>query len=124
MSTQMIRFALIGIMAMLVHWYTVISLVPIGFYPLVANILAFFVAFLVSYTGHSYWTFLAFPPIHKYCLPRFFVVAVGSFIINEILYFLLLHYTELNYRMALIVVLGSVSILTFTFSKLWAFRSE
>lgn len=124
MNTQMIRFALIGIMAMLVHWYTVISLVPIGFYPLVANILAFFVAFLVSYTGHSYWTFLAFPPIHKYCLPRFFIVAAGSFIINEILYFLLLHYTELNYRMALIVVLGSVSILTFTFSKLWAFRPE
>lgn len=124
MSIQVIRFALIGIMAMLVHWFTAMSLISIGLHPLVANIMAFIVAFSVSYTGHSYWTFLVLPTSHRYRLPKFTVVAVGSFIINETLYFLLLRYTELNYRMALIIVLGSVSILTFTASKLWVFCPE
>lgn len=124
MSAQLIRFVLVGITAMLIHWITVIALVPMGLNPLTANIIAFSIAFFVSYSGHSYWTFLTSHLTHKYRFPRFFIIAVSSFIVNETIYFLLLRHTALDYRTALVIVLGSVSILTFIFSKAWAFRTE
>lgn len=122
MSVQVVRFALVGSSALLIHWFTVVSLVPVGMFPLLANVVGFMMAFLMSYVGHSYWTFLSPATVHRQCLPRFFLVALCGFILNETLYFLLLTYSDLGYQKSLIVVLGLVSFFTFTLSKKWAFK--
>jgi putative flippase GtrA len=149
---QLARFGVVGIAAMAVHWLVVMALVPLGLLPLIANVIAFAVAFNVSYLGHRNWTFAADPAIirstdtppatatnnpasnpannstnnpvqgHGSTLKRFFVVSFISFALNELLYYLLLHFTALDYRSALAIVLIAVAALTFVLSRYWAFR--
>lgn len=57
-------------------------------------------------------------------MPRFFAVSCLSFLANEALYFALLHYTALDYRIALIVVLIALAAVTFILSKTWAFQES
>lgn len=128
MIRQLARFGVVGIAAMAVHWLMVAVLVPLGALPLIANVVAFAVAFNVSYIGHRNWTFATDTTVDVAVgdrgtpFKRFFGVALLSFVLNEILYYLLLRYTALDYRVALFIVLIAVAALTFILSRYWAFR--
>ncbi|HSB97731.1 MAG TPA: GtrA family protein [Spongiibacteraceae bacterium] len=128
MIRQLARFGVVGIAAMAVHWLVVAVLVPLGALPLIANVVAFAIAFNVSYIGHRHWTFAADSAVDVVAddrgtpFKRFFGVALLSFVLNEILYYLLLRYTTLDYRIALLIVLIAVAALTFILSRYWAFR--
>ncbi|MGD8340684.1 MAG: GtrA family protein [Gammaproteobacteria bacterium] len=114
---------LVGTAAAAVDFIVVSVLVPCGAHPLVANVPAFAVAFGVSYTGHSRWTF----PMgwaRPGAIHRFFAVAASGFAINELLYALLLRFTGLSYRESLAVVLIAVAGATFLASKYWAFAHD
>lgn len=121
MQRELFWFGVIGSSALLVHFLLVTLLVPMGLPPLLANVVAYLLAFQVSYWGHRQKTFAAGHVSHWQTLPRFFAVASLSFLLNEGLYFLLLHYTPLDYRMALLLVLGAVAVVTFLLSRAWAF---
>jgi putative flippase GtrA len=110
---------------MLVHLGSVaLVLVPLGLPPLVANIFAFLLAFQVSHLGHHRFTFsVADAPMAR-SRRRFFMVALSSFLVNEAMYALLLRFTDLDYRVALAVVLIAVAALTFVSARQWAFASE
>lgn len=121
MLAQVSRFIGVGITALIVHWLVVRMLVPQGMPPLIANVFGFVVAFNVSYFGHRKLTFKAEELNHSRTLPRFAAVALGSFAVNETLYALLLIFTPLRYDLALFFVLGVVAVLTYIFSRFWAF---
>lgn len=121
MKRELFWFGVIGISALLVHFLLVSLLVPLGLQPLVANVLAYLLAFQVSYWGHRCKTFEADHLPHSQTLPRFFAVASLSFLLNEALYYLLLRFTLLDYRIALLMVLFCVAVVTFVLSRLWAF---
>jgi putative flippase GtrA len=119
---QLFRFGVIGCTAALVNFIGVVLLVEyLHWQPLVANILAFLIAFNVSYLGHRFWTFS-----HKQhasnSVFKFFLVAFIGFALNESLFALLLYATPLHYTAALIITIFLVAIITFIFSKLWAFK--
>lgn len=123
MKRELFWFGLIGVSAMLAHFLLVsVLLVPLGMRPLVANVVAYLLAFQVSYWGHRVKTFEAGHLPHSQTLPRFFTVATLSFLLNEALYFLLLHFTTLDYRIALLIVLFTVAVVTFVLSRLWVFH--
>jgi len=120
---QITRFGFIGALAAGVHITAVAFQVEsFNVKPLLANILAFILAFQVSYFGHKHWTFKRSDLSHAKSMPKFFIVALGSFILNESLYTVLLNLFHLQYIVALILVLMIVPIVTFTFSKTWAFN--
>ncbi|RJG13333.1 GtrA family protein [Pseudomonas cavernicola] len=121
MSRELFWFAIVGVTALLVHFLVVSLLVPLGLAPLFANVLAYLVAFQVSYWGHRLKTFEAGHLPHRQTLPRFFAVASFGFLLNETLYFILLCTTPLDYRVALLIVLLVVAGVTFVLSRLWAF---
>lgn len=121
MILQLARFGAVGVAAMAVHWLVVAALVPIGLAPLIANVIAFAIAFNVSYWGHRTWTFDS-SASHQTTFWRFFAVACASFALNESLYYLLLAYTRLGYQTALAIVLIAVAGLTYVLSRHWAFR--
>ncbi|WP_151702278.1 GtrA family protein [Nitrincola alkalilacustris] len=121
MIAQVLRFSGVGILALIVHWLVVVLLVPFGMAPLLANVVAFLVAFNVSYFGHRRLTFQADGLEHSRTLPRFASVALASFAVNETSYALLLHFTPLRYDLALLLVLGGVAVMTFILSRFWAF---
>jgi len=110
---------------MLVHLGSVaLVLVPLGLPPLLANIVGFLLAFQVSHLGHHRFTFSAADAPGARSRRRFFLVALSSFLVNEALYALLLHFTELDYRVALAIVLVAVAALTFVSARQWAFAGE
>jgi putative flippase GtrA len=121
---QLCRFGFVGVSAMMVHWCTVVTLVPLGLAPLTANTVGFLVAFQCSYFGHRYWTFQETRSCPKKSLFRFFITALSGFVLNQLLFALLLKFTDINYRIALLIVLVLVAFSTFILSKFWAFRLE
>ena len=122
-ARRIVYFSVIGGIAALVHILAVLLFVNFGkLTPLSANVFAFFIAFNVSYFGHKSLTFSKLESRKQLRLPHFFVVALSAGLINESLYYLLLHQTSLNYLVALIFVLGLVSVYSFILSRFWACR--
>ena len=119
---QLLRFGSVGVTAMCVHMLSVLVIVPFGIAPLIANVIGFLIAFQVSYFGHARWTFDVQDPKNIQHKLKFFGVALISFLINELAYSILLKVFEMDYRIALAIVLVSVAILTFFMSRFWAFR--
>ncbi|MBA4503642.1 GtrA family protein [Marinobacterium marinum] len=122
MTREALCFIAVGVSALLTHWLVVILLVPLaGLHPLLANVVAFLVAFNVSYFGHRHLTFAAGARSHRQTLPRFATVAASSFALNEAMYWALLTFTSLRYDLAMLLVLGSVAVMTYILGKFWAF---
>lgn len=120
---QLLQFALVGGSAAATHLAVVALLVHFtGMEPLGANVIAFLVAFLVSYNGHALLTFSSYGHQGWHTMARFFAVACLSFIANEALYALALHWLGWHYLWSLVAVLVLVAIGTFVLSKIWAFR--
>lgn len=120
---RFLRFLIIGGLAFTVHFLFVKQCVGFwNIHPLLANVLAFCLAFQVSYWGHYKWTFEASHLPYKETLFRFLVVACTGFLLNETLYAMLLQMTALSYDISLVLVLIITAVLTFVFSKFWAFR--
>jgi putative flippase GtrA len=125
MKEKVIKFCLIGTVAMIIHWLTVAITVSLNLAPtpLIANIFGFITAFQFSYYGHKTWTFNQSNITHdNQTLIKFFLVSSNSFILNELMYYVLLNYTSLHYLVSLAIVLISVSAITFVFSNNWAFK--
>lgn len=119
---QIFRFGVIGLSSSFVHFFTVIVLVQNRlFLPLVANIIAFLFAFQVSYWGHRKWTFSETVVPHRFALQRLLLVQLANLLANESLFYLFLAY-HIPYPIALLVILTTLPIFTFTASKLWVFR--
>jgi putative flippase GtrA len=120
---RLLYFTLVGASSALIHILTVLGLVSyLQMKPIVANIFAFFIAFHISFLGHRKFTFAKLDNLKELSGPHFFIVAASAGFLNEVLYFLLLHYTMLNYVLALIGVLGFISIYSFLLSRFWACR--
>lgn len=112
-----------GCLAAATHWTVVRLLVESRLAPpLLANVLGWLVAFGLSYTGHQRLTFAAQGASVRSSLPRFFLVSMGGFLINELAYAALMQAAWLRYDLALAVVLVAVAVLTFMASRWWAFR--
>jgi putative flippase GtrA len=114
-------FLLVGASAAALHWASVVILVQhILWPPLLANIVGWLIAFVLSFSGHYYLTFRdQAAPITR-ALKRFFAVSAVGFGINEGLFAIALH-LQLRYDIALLGVLISVAILTYFLAKHWAF---
>lgn len=122
-TQQLVFFSGIGGTAALAHILIVLNCVQyLNIAPLIANIIAFSIAFNISYLGHKYLTFSQLSNEKQLSLPHFFLVASSAGIINELLYFIFLNYTSINYLTALVLDLGLVAIYSFLLSRYWACR--
>lgn len=120
---QKLQFALVGAAAAATHLIVVMLLVQtLAMPPLAANVLAFLLAFVVSYNGHALLTFAASGARGWAVLARYFGVACLSFVGNELLYAAALHWLPWHYLASLFLVLLLVAVLTFVLSKFWAFK--
>ncbi len=117
---NVVAFGVVGCCAAAVHLGIVSLIVPLGLAPLAANVVGFCGAFGVSFAGHNYWSFPAAGREKRRAALRFFLVACSSFALNETLYWLVLQ-TGIDYRVALVLVLGTVALLTLLVSRYWAF---
>ena len=121
---QLMRFGVIGVLAALTHYAIAITLSSKGMLPAWANMIAFVIAFWVSYFGHRYFSFDAGDISHQQTLPRFILVAVLGFILNESLLLLMLHFTSITIALGLPFIIILTAIFTFVLSRQFAFDTS
>lgn len=122
---QVMRFGIVGVAATMVHMSAAFTLFYIAFIPAVlANALAFLVAWCVSYTGQVGWTFKGRGGGHHKSAPKFFVVSLLGFMLNLIIVWVMADIMKVPFYVAVLSVVVSVPILTFVLSKYWVFKGE
>jgi putative flippase GtrA len=117
-------FVVVGCTAAAVHLGTVVLLVSgFGWRPLVANVLAWLVAFCVSFSGHWHLTFPRSGSPLARAAKRFFLISFAGFAVNEAMYAVLLRLAGTQwYAVVLFFVLLAVAVITYLLSSRWAFR--
>lgn len=121
---QLIRFGMIGVLAAITHYGIAIFLTNHQVAAAWANLVAFVIAFWVSYFGHRYFSFEASEVSHQQTLPRFILVAVLGFILNESLLLIMLHFTKISIALGLPFIILLTAIFTFILSRQFAFTTS
>lgn len=143
-SQQALWFLVVGASAALVHFLVLVSIVSLTtITPTWANVMAFLLAFIVSFFGHFYLTFrqpsssdTQNNPNNKQTtrafswrnslptLLKWFASSAVGFAANQSLFVLGLNwFGERYYILIWIVVTGIITVMTFSLGKLWAFKS-
>lgn len=131
-SRQALWFLVVGASAAAVHFLVLISVVSFTtISPAWANVIAFLLAFIVSFLGHFYLTFNTSttsslykdkPALHT--LLKWFASSVIGFAANQGLFVLGLNwFGERYYIFIWLVITAIITVMTFALGKLWAFKS-
>lgn len=127
--TQIIKFIIVGSLAALVHGVVLyLTVTKLFIDPVWANVIAFAVAFVVSFSGHSWVTFrnnieLSNKLNNIKRLGRWLSTSLMSFVMNQGLFMLGLSWLgETYYLYIWLVVTVLVTVLSFSIGKLWAFK--
>lgn len=120
---QISLFVAVGCAAAATHWAVAVGCVEaFGAPPLLANLIGWLIAFLVSFSGHYRLTFRHSPVPWAVAARRFLFISAIGFAINESTYAWLLHATDVPYDTLLALILIGLAFATFLASRLWAFR--
>ena len=132
-SQQALWFLAVGASAALVHFLILISVVNFtNISPAWANVVAFLLAFFVSFFGHFYLTFSQSstnkaPQSWRHSLPiliKWFASSLLGFLANQSLFVLgLTWFGEGYYIVIWLIVTAIITVMTFALGKLWAFKS-
>jgi putative flippase GtrA len=122
--TQYLRFGIVGLGATLTHALIFVTAIELaGMAPLLANLVAFGIAVLVSFFGHCHWTFrragAAGPGVRA--LVRFVVVALTGLLLNSLIVYGIVHLLGWPYPIALLLMVSLVPLVVFALSRAWAF---
>ncbi|ENV04086.1 MULTISPECIES: GtrA family protein [Acinetobacter] len=119
---QLARFTTTGAAAALTHYSIVMLLFKRNIALQYANLVAFLLAYWVSYFGHRIFTFKAQHISHRQTLPKFTLVAGLGFLFNES--FLLLSNLYFSTPISTLVCVAIVltSIVTFLLNRFFAFQ--
>jgi putative flippase GtrA len=115
------RFVVVGGTAGATHFVTATVFASFARWPPQwANVAGYVVALLTSYLGQSLWTFSR-RQLSLTSFARFTATSLTGFLLNVILYGALLRWTQLDYRIALLLVIGTVAVVTFLGMNHWVF---
>lgn len=123
---QGFRFGIVGILATLLHVCVYVSLVAAtGIHPSLSNVIAFVIAFGISFIGHFHWTFASPDKAAQRAwgrpLLKFIVVAVFGFFLNALAVYFVTDVAEISYLYATVFMVTVTPVSVFVLSKLWAF---
>ena len=125
---QLFKFIIMGSLAALVHLlvlYLAVSVFDIA--PAWGNVIAFIIAFIVSFVGHLTVTFrdsnLNNPTLVSRKLIKWLASSISGFALNQGLFVIGLSWLgDAYYLLIWFIVTGIVTVLSFLLGKLWAFK--
>lgn len=119
-ASMLARFGGVGVLATLVHLGVAAALLGVwpSASPFLANLVAFLLAFQVSFWGHRHFTFRKDGKAH-----RFFVLALGGFALNNGVLASLLAVSQLDGMTAIVIATFSVPLMVYLAARFWAFAS-
>ena len=120
---EIMRFGIVGVGATLTHLGVAFLLSHYTDIPLIViNIIAFLVAFGISFTGHYHWTFKSTGPKRE-SLIRFFIVGISGLAASEAILAMLIHFDVSTDFVKLMISIFIIPVVTYFVSKTWAFRT-
>jgi len=124
LGRQGLRFIGVGVSATALHVVVAMALVETGQLSIFwANVPAFFAAFFLSYLGNLRWTF-GVDGSHRRRVPRFLLIAVIAFALNQSIVYVVAERLGLDYRLALAMVVLAVPPIAFFLSRRFAFSDQ
>lgn len=118
-----LRFGTVGILATLVHYGTLTSLLSLaGMAPVPSNFIAYVLAVIVSFVGHHYWTYRARGPVIV-SFVKFLGASFAAFLVSTLLLVTLLH-MQTPKAIAAFLAVAIVPAITFVAFRLWVFRQR
>lgn len=118
---RLARFGIVGIAATIVHLSTVYLILENSSVNVIfSNGIGFATAFIVSFTGHYYWTFRSDRAVAS-AIKRFFLVSFGGFIANSICLEFLISSAFFSQFTSVFVSIFVIPIATFLLGKIWVF---
>lgn len=119
---RLVSFGAVGALAAGVHFLAAtVAVEALRIPPQAANVAGYACALAVSWLGQSRLTF-ADGDRSRLAPLRFLATSLAAFGLNAIAYGLLLRWTSLDYRLALLLVIGGVAMLTWLAFRHWVFR--
>lgn len=117
---ELIRFGIVGLLAMSTHLTVAYVFLRILIYGnvYIVNFIAFMVAIVISYLGHFYITFEKEGKFLRYAL-----VSVLGFLINNVLLYFAL-YLSMDYFFAIMLSTLPPPLVVYVFSKYWVFIND
>jgi putative flippase GtrA len=121
---QILRFGMVGGFVTLLHVAVAVSVNGLfGVDPLWANFIAFLAACGVSYALNWLWTFDA-GSTHGAALPKFLVVSVSGFVLNQAIVFTVVMLAGRPMWVAMLPVMIVIPVFSFIMSKTWVFLAD
>lgn len=125
---QIMRFGTVGVFSTVIHLVTFSALIEfLDLSGLLANFVAFSLAFMIAFIGHFHWTFSGHNDDEKAgdwrpALLRFALVALFGLLLNSTIAFLVVDYAQWSYVVAGGLMATVTPAITFWVSKVWAFK--
>lgn len=114
---EVFRFGTVGVVATLTHALVLWTLVEVaGLIATAGTVLAFFVAFSISYLGHYYFTYRSSVP-HIKAMPTFALAACTGASLNAIIFSVMTEVFQYNYWFAFLLVLLSAPPLVYLMTR-------
>ena len=118
------RFGLVGLLSTTVHIAIVWFLLrETSITPILANTIAFLMAFGISFTGNYFWTFRS-PGSPRRAMFRFFLIAVCAFAANTLLLAFLVKNSWFSPVISAVFSASVVPVISFAASRLWGFKEQ
>jgi len=111
------RFCIVGLAASLTHGGVFVLLVHAGLTGLTANFVSYSIALMVSYFGHSTWTFNAKGPITKFVTTSLLGLGLNSLISSVVV-----DHMHISAWIAAAAMVTITPIMTFFVLKAWVFN--
>ncbi|MDX5585377.1 MAG: GtrA family protein [Aureibaculum sp.] len=122
-KSEIIKFAGVGILATLTH--SSVYLAYLKFFdssPQLGNLLGFFVAVIVSYTGQRYWTFSQKNVKNELASKiKFVISSITSLVLNAFWVYLTVNWFVLPPEYSVVGILFLTPIIIFILLKYWVF---
>ncbi len=118
---QFFVFCVVGVIATLTHYLVALffhELLAVNLY--VCNLIGYVTAVVVSYCGHSRFTFRV--ALSQEIFRRFIIVSILTFIASEGILAVLENTLQLGHRISLAIVVLIIPLITFLLNKMWVFR--
>jgi putative flippase GtrA len=119
---QLLRFGVVGGLSTIVN--SVLFVVIVDFLkilPILANLIAFLSAFLVSYFGHSWWTFENIRHSSERFM-KFLTMSLVGLGINSSFVWILMHAMHQSVYIATLPMIFVTPALLFFINKFWVFK--
>ena len=118
----LVRFVLVGGVATFVHAAVVVTLMlAVPSFPIAINTIAFLLAFIVSGTSHSFYTF-RLKTGHRQAIARWFVVSLAGLVIGNAVIWFMIAILQQSQWLALAIAIIIPMIVSFIASQFWAFK--